>query len=44
MTLGKMHHGQLIHKELDMYVCILSTVPTDALVLKHQAICIYNAG
>ena len=33
----------LTHKQLEMYECLLSTVATDALVLKHQAICIHNA-
>ena len=33
----------LTHKMLDMHGCILSTVATDALVLKHQAISIDNA-
>ena len=27
-----------------MHGCIVSTVPTDALVLKHQAISIHSAG
>ena len=31
------------HKELDMHGCVLSTVSTDALVLKHQATSIHNA-
>ena len=26
----------LIHKQIEIYGCILSTVATDALVLKHQ--------
>ena len=30
------------HKQLEMYMCILSTVATDALVLKYQAISIQN--
>ena len=33
----------LTHKQLETLGCILSTVATDALVLKHQAISIYNA-
>ena len=33
----------LTHKQLETHGCILSTVATDALVLKHQAISIYNA-
>ena len=28
-------------KELEKHGCVLSTVATDALVLKHQAICIH---
>ena len=34
---------RLTHKQLEMYGCVLSTVVTDALVLKHQAISIYSA-
>ena len=34
----------LTHKQLEMYWCILSTVATDALVLKHQAISIQNTN
>ena len=30
----------LTHKQLEMNVCIINTVATDALVLKHQAISI----
>ena len=33
----------LIHKQLEMHGCVLSTVATDALVLKHQAISIHIA-
>ena len=33
----------LTHKQLEMHGCIFSTVATDALVLKHQAISIYIA-
>ena len=33
----------LTHKQLETHGCILSIVATDALVLKHQAICIHNA-
>ena len=33
----------LTHKQLEMHRCTLSTVATDALVLKHQAISIYSA-
>ena len=32
-----------VHKPLEMRGYILSTVATDALVLKHQAISIHNA-
>ena len=31
------------HKQLEMHRCILGTVVTDALVLKHQAISIHSA-
>ena len=37
-------HIELINKELEMYLCILSTVVTDALVLKHQVISSYWAA
>ena len=33
----------LLHKQLEMHGCIISTVATDALVLKHQAISIHGA-
>ena len=33
----------LVHKQLEMYRCILSTVVPDACVLKHQAISIHIA-
>ena len=33
----------ITHKHLEMNGCMLSTVDTDALVLKHQAISIYSA-
>ena len=33
----------LTHKQLKMHGCIISTVATDALVLKHQAISIHSA-
>ena len=33
----------LTHKHLEMHVCILNTVATDALVLKQQAISIHSA-
>ena len=32
----------LTNKQLDMYECIFSTLATDALVLKHQAISNYS--
>ena len=32
----------LIHKHLKMHRCVLSTVPTDALVLEHQVISIHS--
>ena len=31
------------HKQLEMHMCVISTVATDALVLKHQAISIHSA-
>ena len=34
----------LTHKSLDNHGCMHSTVAADALVLKHQAINIHNAG
>ena len=33
----------LIHKHLEKHGCALSTVTTDALVLKHQVISIHSA-
>ena len=33
----------LTHKQLETHGCVLSTVATDALVLKHQAISIHSA-
>ena len=33
----------LTHKQLEMHRCALSTVATDALVLKHQAISSHSA-
>ena len=33
----------LTHKQLEMYLCILITVATDALGLKHQTISIHSA-
>ena len=32
----------LTHKQLETHACVLSTVVTVALVLKHQAICIHS--
>ena len=40
MSLG---HNELTNKHLETYECVLSTVATDALVLKHQTISIPNA-
>ena len=34
--------NELNHKQLEMHGCVLSTVATDALVLKHQAISFHN--
>ena len=33
----------LTHEQLEMHGSVLSTVATDALVLKHQTISIHNA-
>ena len=33
----------LTHKQLETHECVLSTVATDVLVLKHQAISIHGA-
>ena len=33
----------LTHKHRETHECVVSTVATDALVLKHQAISIHNA-
>ena len=30
--------------QLEMHGCILNTIATDVLVLKHQDICIHSAG
>ena len=35
--------NELTHDQLDMHGYIISTVATDALVLKHQGINIHNA-
>ena len=42
------HHSEytgvkLTHKQLEMHGCVLSTVPTDAIVQRHQIISIHNA-
>ena len=42
-NVAHMASSALTHKQLETYGCILSTVATDALVLKHQGISIYNA-
>ena len=34
---------ELTLKHRETHECVLSTVATDALVLKHQAICIHSA-
>ena len=34
----------LTYKNLEMHGCVISTVATDVLVLKHQAISIHSAG
>ena len=38
-----MSDGVLTHKQLELHGCVLSTVVTDALMLKHQAISIHSA-
>ena len=35
--------GELTHKQLEMHGCVISTVATAALVLKHQAISNHSA-
>ena len=37
-----MLYAALTHKQLEMLECIISTVATDALVLKHQGISIHS--
>ena len=37
------HFVHLTHKHRETHGCVVSTVATDALVLKHQAITIQNA-
>ena len=34
--------NELTHKQLEMHGCILNTVDTDALVLKHQVTSIHS--
>ena len=34
---------RLTHKQLEIHGCVLSTVATDALVLKYQAISVHSA-
>ena len=41
--MASLGHSKLTHKQLEMHWCIISTVATDTLVLKHQAISIHNA-
>ena len=36
--------NMLTHKQLEMHGCVLSTLATDALVVKHQAISTHSAG
>ena len=36
-------HASMLHKQPEMHGCVLSTVDTDALVPKHQAISIHSA-
>ena len=42
-ALVKKSSVMLTHKQLEMLGCLLSTVATDALELKHQAISIHSA-
>ena len=44
-SFGNLNHisGQLTPKHWETHGCVVSTVATDALVLKHQAISIHNA-
>ena len=37
------HHVVVTHKQLEQHGCVLSTMATDALVLKHQAISTHSA-
>ena len=37
-------HFLLTHKQLETHGCVLSTVATDNLVLKHQAISTHSAN
>ena len=39
----KSKRGSLTHEQLESHGCILSTVATDGLVLKHQAISMHSA-
>ena len=36
-------YNVFIHKQLELYECVVNTVATDALVLKHQAISSHSA-
>ena len=42
-VITRVQYIQLIHKQLEIYGCVFSTVFTDALVLKHQAISTHSA-
>ena len=44
MFVKKKMLGWLTHIQLETYGFVLSTAVTDALVLKHQVICIQSAG
>ena len=39
---NKSAYSGLTHKQLETHACVLNTVATDALVLKHQVICIHS--
>ena len=41
--MASLGHNELTPKHRETHGCLVSTVATDALVLKHQAISIHNA-
>ena len=42
VSLNRLWNKHLTHKQLEMHRCLISTVATDALMLKHQVISIRN--